>query len=209
MSEEAADKSREAQRAREREIILSILGGDPAAYRQLVETYQGRIYGMVCGMVRDPEEARDVTQDVFIKAYQSLERFRIDSNFYTWIYRIAMHRAIDHLRKKKRRPVQVYDDEVATHHGGELSPDHARESPDATLQRSRLRAQIQEAISKLSPDHRQVIVLRELEGLSYREIAEILEVPEGTVMSRLFHARRKLLEVMQPMLEREDIHVEG
>ncbi len=191
------------QRELDRELIEAIRAGDPTAYRGLVERYQGRVYGLMCGMVKDREEARDLTQEVFIKAYKNLDRFRLESSFYTWIYRIGMNLAIDHLRKFSKRRASEYDDGIASRDSdGGLAEGHTRGDPGRNLERKQLNETIMSALQKLSEDHRQVILLREIEGLSYKEIAEALEIPEGTVMSRLYYARRKLQQVLAPQLSR-------
>ncbi len=183
------------------ELVQAILDGDPSAYRGLVERYQGRVYALICGMVRDREEARDLTQDAFIKAYKNLERFRLESSFYTWLYRIAMNVAIDHLRKMKKRQHEAFDEGIASKDSdGTLIAAHDRANPAKELHRRQLNEQIFDALETLSPDHRQVILLREIEGLSYEEIAETMDIPEGTVMSRLFYARRKLRDVLKEHL---------
>ena len=183
------------------ELVQAILDGDPSAYRGLVERYQGRVYALICGMVRDREEARDLTQDALIKAYKNLERFRLESSFYTWLYRIAMNVAIDHLRKMKKRQHEAFDEGIASKDSdGTLIAAHDRANPAKELHRRQLNEQIFDALETLSPDHRQVILLREIEGLSYEEIAETMDIPEGTVMSRLFYARRKLRDVLKEHL---------
>ena len=196
--------SRTARQSAEqdRELVEAVRKGDPTAYRGLVERYQGRVYGLMCGMVRDREEARDLTQEVFIKAYNNLDRFRLESSFYTWLYRIAMNLAIDHIRKFKRRQTGEFDDNQAQWEAdGMLADGHRRLEPDRDLSRKQLHGTIMEALQKLSPDHRQVILLREVEGLSYAEIGEAADIAEGTVMSRLYYARRKLQKLLKNQLE--------
>ncbi|MED5372346.1 MAG: sigma-70 family RNA polymerase sigma factor [Myxococcota bacterium] len=191
------------QRAEDTAVVEAVLAGDSAAYRSLVERYQRRIYAMVTGMVRDKEDARDLTQEAFIKAFKNLERFRKDSSFYTWLYRIAMNLAIDHLRKHGKRKHAEFDEQIATRDGeGAIDERHRSLDPSKELQRKRLGDRIFNALDQLSPDHRQIVVLREVEGLSYKEIGEVLEIPEGTVMSRLFYARRKLQEMLQDEITR-------
>ncbi|MFN7145897.1 MAG: sigma-70 family RNA polymerase sigma factor, partial [Myxococcota bacterium] len=175
------------------ELVLRVRKGDGSAYRPLVERYQNRIHAMVYGMVRDPEEARDITQNAFIKAYQNLASFRIESSFYTWIYRIAMNLAIDHCRKNKRRKTSAFDEAVASRdEDGTIIELHQAESPQKALQRKQLHERIFAALDELSEDQREVVLLREVEGLSYKEIADTMGIPEGTVMSRLFYARKRL-----------------
>ncbi|MCB9765304.1 MAG: sigma-70 family RNA polymerase sigma factor [Alphaproteobacteria bacterium] len=191
------------QRTQDREAVEAVLAGDPTAYRALVERYQGRVYTMVCGMVRDREEARDLTQEAFIKAYHNLNRFRLEASFYTWLYRIAMNVAIDHVRKHKKHQATEFDESIATRDAdGGIDPNHHVGDPGRELARKQLQQRILDALDTLSPDHRQIIVLREVEGLSYKEISDALEVPEGTVMSRLFYARKKLQGLLKDDMPR-------
>ena len=166
-------------------------------FSSLGEKYQGKVYAMVFGMIRNREDARDITQETFVKAYRNLESFRLEASFYTWIYRIAMNLAIDWTRRAKRRATSEFDDSVASRDAdGGIAEVHHEESPSRSLERKQLRRQIMDALEKLPEDQRQVILLRELEGLSYKEIAEVMDIPEGTVMSRLFYARKKLQKLL-------------
>ena len=183
-------------------LVERIQAGDTGAYRQLVEKYQARIYSMIAGMVRDREEAHDLTQDAFVKAFKNLDRFRLESSFYTWLYRIAKNLTIDWLRKQKRRRAEEFDEGLAAREsGGTISDSHLKESPGKELERSRLKDRIFDAMETLSPEHRQIILLREVEGFSYQEISEVMDIPEGTVMSRLFYARRKLQGLLRKDME--------
>lgn len=191
------------QKAADGLVVEAVLAGDSAAYRSLVERYQRRIYAMVTGMVRDKEEARDLTQDAFIKAYKNLDRFRKDSSFYTWLYRIAMNLSIDHLRKFSKRKSVEFDENIGTGDGdGGLDDRHRIGDPSKELARKQLGDKIFDALDQLSPEHRQIVVLREVDGLSYKEIAEVLDMAEGTVMSRLFYARRKLQALLKEEIAR-------
>lgn len=184
------------------ELVKAVLAGDTSAYRGLVERYQGRIYAVIYGMVRNPEDARDLSQDAFVKAYHNLSRFRLQSSFYTWLCRIAMNVAIDHLRRRKVRQAEEFDDGVATHEtGGVISLAHHRNDPARELERKRLRERLAAALDELPEQQKQVIVLREVEGLSYKEIAEVVGIPEGTVMSRLYYARKKLQAALREEVE--------
>lgn len=179
------------------EMVRAVIDGDTTAYRGLVEKYQGRVYAMVYGMLRNREDARDVTQEAFVKAYRNLQSFRMDSSFYTWLYRIAMNLAIDHTRKRKRQHTSAFDEGIAAREdGGDISDIHHEDGPGRALERKQLYKQIMDAMEKLPEDQRQVILLRELEGLSYKEIAQVMDIPEGTVMSRLFYARKKLQKML-------------
>ena len=180
------------------ELVLRVRSGEGSAYRPLVERYQSRIHAMVFGVVREAEEARDLTQNAFIKAYQNLASFRIESSFYTWLYRIAMNLAIDSTRKSRRRKTTSYDEAVASRdEDGMILEAHQSESPQRALQRKELHEHIYGALDQLSEDQREVILLREVEGLSYKEISEAMGIPEGTVMSRLFYARKRLQGLLQ------------
>ena len=177
----------------DRGLVVAVLDGDATAFRGLVERYQGKVYTAIYGMVRNQEDARDLAQEAFVKAYQNLSGFRLEASFYTWLYRIAMNVALDHLRRQKLRRHEAFEEGVATKETGSVLSDGAhRDNPSQSLERKRLHAAILRALDDLPEDQRQVIVLREVEGLSYKEIADICEIPEGTVMSRLYYARRKL-----------------
>jgi RNA polymerase sigma-70 factor, ECF subfamily len=188
---------RAASREADAELLRAVLAGDGAAYRGLVERYQGRVYAMVYGMVRNREDARDLTQEAFVKAYRSLDTFRLESSFYTWLYRIAMNLAIDFVRKRRRRESGGFDEGIASRdEDGAIADVHNEEGPSRQLERKQLFARIMDAMDKLPEDQRQVILLRELEGLQYKEISEVMGIPEGTVMSRLFYARKKLQKLL-------------
>ncbi|MCO4744189.1 MAG: sigma-70 family RNA polymerase sigma factor [Proteobacteria bacterium] len=179
------------------EMVLAVRDGDTTAFRGLVEKYQGRVYSMLYGMLRNREDARDVTQDAFVKAFHRLDSFRLESSFYTWLYRIAMNLAIDLVRKRKRRQTTSFEEDIATRDGdGEIAAAHSEDGPNKVLQRKRLYKRIMDAVETLPEDQKQAILLRELEGLSYKEISEIMGIPEGTVMSRLFYARKKLQKLL-------------
>ncbi len=184
-------------RAADVELLQAVIEGDTTAYRGLVEKYQGRVYAMVYGMIRNREDARDITQEAFVKAYKNLKSFRLESSFYTWLYRIAMNLAIDFTRKRKRQGTSSFDEAVASRDGdGGISELHHEDSPSKKLERKEVFKQIMDALDKLPADQKQVILLRELEGLSYKEISDVMDIPEGTVMSRLFYARKKLQKLL-------------
>ena len=179
------------------EMIQAVLEGDPQAYRVLVERYERRIYFVVYGMVRNTEDARDLAQEAFVKAFQNLHRFRLDSKFYTWICRIAMNLSIDHLRKMKHRGHAEFDEMRSKSEGAQVVRLHSQNmDPSEAASRKQVLKTIMDAVDTLPDDQRQVLVLRELEEMPYREISEILDVPEGTVMSRLYYARRRLQELL-------------
>jgi RNA polymerase sigma-70 factor (ECF subfamily) len=180
------------------DLVRKSLAGDPLAYRGLVERYQTRIYHVCYGMVRNREDARDLAQDAFLKAYTHLATFRFSSSFYTWLCRIATNVCIDHLRKQKLRAADEFEDNLTRPGGdGVVKLSFYRSDPSKELERQRLQKRIMDALADLAPNHRQVVILREIEGLSYKEIADICDIPEGTVMSRLFYARKRLQQALQ------------
>jgi RNA polymerase sigma-70 factor (ECF subfamily) len=171
--------------------------GDKEAFRELVERYQRRVLAVVMGMLHDREAALEVTQETFIKAFRSISRFKGDASFYTWIYRIAVNLAIDHQRREWRRPLA--DSTRSTGNDGQtedlldrIGDEDPRGDPFEATKDSQLRARVLAAIDELTPDHKAVILLRELEGLSYEEISRVMQCSKGTVMSRLHYARKKL-----------------
>jgi len=176
-------------------------GGDRAAFHALFNKYQRRVYAVALGVVKRPEDAMDIVQDAFIKVHRHLDTFQGSSSFYTWLYRIVMNLGIDHVRKH-RKLVEWGDDvsldQVAGDHT--LLPKLSDGDPGRSVARRELSDKIRQALDTLPEYHRAVIMLREVEGMSYEEIAEVLEVPKGTIMSRLFHARRKMQDQLQDYL---------
>ena len=172
----------------------------------LFQRYHRRAYSLAYGVLHNTDDALDVVQEAFIKAHRYLDRFEGASSFYTWLYRIVMNLSIDHLRRKKRaRHVDFNDalkhlDDDPTSGNDSLLPRILGQNPGKSLVRKEIRAQISEALAGLSDNHRAVLVMRELEGLSYEEMAQVMQCSKGTIMSRLFHARKnmqkRLLEFM-------------
>jgi len=181
--------------------------GDRTAFRQLFDKYHRRVFAVALGVVKNPSDAHDVVQEAFVKVHRHLSTFQGASSFYTWLYRITMNLAIDHLRRKKvARQVDFdeslkRDDELEDQ--GNLAPVLTNSDPGKTQSRKELAAKIQGALSTLPEIHRQCILLREVEGLSYEEIATIMKVPKGTIMSRLFHARRKMQNALADYVDGE------
>jgi RNA polymerase sigma-70 factor (ECF subfamily) len=176
--------------------------GDPEAFRVLFDRYNRRAYAVALGVVKNPQDAMDVVQEAFVKVHRHLPHFQGASSFYTWLYRITMNLSIDHIRRKKNARNLDYDDQIAKddglHDPHNLAPSRGDADPDRNAARTELRGKIQEALETLPEYHRQVILLREVEGLSYEEIAKVMKVPKGTIMSRLFHARRKMQAALAP-----------
>ncbi|MCB9666508.1 MAG: sigma-70 family RNA polymerase sigma factor [Myxococcales bacterium] len=183
--------------------------GDMAAFEQLYKRHSARTYAVAVAMLRHPEDAMDVVQEAFINAHKHLHKFEGASNFYTWLYRIVVNRAIDHIRRRGRTRTVNFEDHAQVHPASihEAAPATlgtiAEERPQERLDQDELRTQLERAMEVLSESHRAVIVLREIEGMGYEQIAQTLKVPKGTVMSRLFHARRKLQVALGPYLEVE------
>jgi RNA polymerase sigma-70 factor (ECF subfamily) len=152
-------------------------------------------------MVRNPEDAREIVQETFVRAFRNLHGFKGDSSFYTWLYRIAVNQSIDFKRREAKRPQAEYDEaqspgDAALAFGGRVTG----EDPFDAIRNRELGSKIFEAIEDLTPDHRAVILLREIEGLSYEEISETLDCSLGTVMSRLHYARKKLQTRLKELL---------
>lgn len=189
----------------EREIISASLKGDREAFRVLVEKYQTKILRLVLQIVYSKEDAEDIVQESFVKAYLSLESFRGESSFYTWIYRIAFNMAIDFKRKVARRGGDAF--ELSDIESGKAVPSNINSDlPIDTVYRKEQSSLINKALNSLSEEHRTVIVLREIDGLSYDDIAQITGATLGTVMSRLHYARKKLqsaLDEIKPFTEQE------
>ena len=179
----------------DRRLIAECLSGRRDAFGELVSRYQARLYNAAMRLVDNPEDAADVVQDSFLNAFQALHTFKGDAEFFTWLYRIAFNTAIS-LKRKKRAAVSL--DGRGPEAG--LEPDDPSEyiKPGAALERGEEERQLQEAMNRLSHEHREVIVLKEIEGLKYEDIADILGVPIGTIRSRLHRARLELRELLQP-----------
>jgi RNA polymerase sigma-70 factor, ECF subfamily len=197
--------------ADDRQLVEEARKGGHAAFRQLVERYQHKVYAMALGMMRDPEQARDAVQDAFVKAYEHLGDFQGDSSFYTWLYRIAMNLCIDRARRVKRFAHVEFDDAL-THEDDDafaVSPHRLGFDPARALQDKEIRGRVGAALEQLSPTHRSVLVLREVDGLAYKEIAEVMNCSIGTVMSRLFHARKRMQEMLRNLVEAEGAEPAG
>jgi RNA polymerase sigma-70 factor (ECF subfamily) len=188
----------------ELDLVKRCQAGDTEAFDELVTRYRTRIFGMIYNMVHSEQDAWDLAQDSFVKAWRSIKRFRGHSSFYTWIYRIVMNVTIDWLRKKQVKGAGAeFDDAVELK---EIDPasrtvPKADALPFETMERSEIRARIEKAIAQLSPEHRAVILMKEIEEMQYHEIAEALGCSIGTVMSRLFYARKKLQTLLKDVYE--------
>ena len=177
--------------------------GDALAFEQLVIKYRSKVFSMIYGMVQNEQDAWDLAQEGFVKAWRSIHRFKGQASFYTWLYRIVTNVAIDSLRRKSFKKTAEFDDEIAATQvepGSKTMP-QPDPMPHQGLEREEIRHRIEHAINKLSPEHRAVIVMKEIEELQYNEIAEALGCSIGTVMSRLFYARKKLQILLKDVYE--------
>lgn len=184
------------------ELVRQVREGDRSAFRTLVERYQRKMAGLAIGMLRDPDDALDVVQEAFAKAYQNLGRFKGDSSFYTWLYRITVNLCIDHQRREGRLvrlPIGASDESDAPSVPA-VADESVGADPVRGAQDAELRAHLERAMAELTPEHRAVILLREVEGLSYDEMSQALGCPKGTVMSRLHYARRQLQDKLRELL---------
>jgi RNA polymerase sigma-70 factor (ECF subfamily) len=186
----------------DRDLVEAARAGDRDAFRTLFERYHRRAYALAFGVLRHQDDALDVVQDAFIKAHKYLARFEGNSSFYTWLYRIIMNLAIDHLRKHRRiKPVELDETSVEDASDDALLPKVLGGNPGRALMDKEIRARIDQALDELSDNHRAVIVMRELEGLSYEDMAQAMGCSKGTIMSRLFHARRNMQKRLLDLLD--------
>ncbi len=183
-------------------LVRRSLSGDEEAFRQLVLKYQQRVYAVSLGVVHNHEDALDIAQEVFIKVYNKLGRFRGKASFYTWLYRITVNLAIDYHRRKTKMATVDFDEKILDDDKrSDFKQSNIRYHPGKIAEDSELRAQIMKAIESLPPDQKSVIVLRELEDMSYEEIARVMKCSKGTVMSRLHYGRKKLQEMLKEYLK--------
>jgi len=186
----------------DQQLVERVQRGDKQAFGLLVAKYQRKLCRLLSRMIRDPAEVEDVAQEVFIKAYRALPAFRGDSAFYTWLYRIGINTAKNHLVSQGRRApttngIEVEDAEQ--YESGDLLRDN--DTPERLLQTRQIGEAVNDAMALLPEDLRTAIVLREIEGLSYDEIASVMACPIGTVRSRIFRAREAIAERLRPMLD--------
>lgn len=188
----------------DQELITRSQQGDRGAFEALVRRYQRKAVRIAFGVLRNSEDAMDAAQEAFVKVYRNLDKFKGNSSFKTWLYRIVVNVSIDQIRKRQRSRGVEYDDTYRRSdeaHVEPLSADTRPMHPGFFAENQELAAQLTQALEALSENHRTVIVLREIEGLSYEEIAQTLDCHLGTVMSRLHHARKNLQRALQPYLE--------
>ncbi|RFF26414.1 MULTISPECIES: RNA polymerase sigma factor RpoE [unclassified Wenzhouxiangella] len=191
------------EREVDQELVERVQGGDKSAFDLLVGKYQHKIISLISRYVTDHAEAMDVAQEAFIKAYRAIGRFRGDSAFYTWLYRIAINTAKNHLVAQSRRPPQSDVDAQDAEQFQVNSRLKEQDSPEHDLLRGEIERTINEAIAELPDDLRVAITLRELDGMSYEDIARTMDCPIGTVRSRIFRAREAIDARLRPLLDNQ------
>ena len=179
-------------REQEAAIVRKVLGVDANAFETLVLEYEKNVYNIALRMTGNSEDAADMTQEAFIKAYNSLQSFRGDSKFSVWLYRIVSNVCLDFLRSKNRRPTVSLSVEDDDGEDAQLDVADESQSPELLLDRKLTRDSVRRGLDSLPPDYRQILLLREIQGLSYDEIAQALSLEVGTVKSRIFRARKRL-----------------
>ncbi len=187
------------------ELVKRVQGGDKTAFDVLVRKYQHRIGAVIGRFVHDYAESQDIAQETFIRAYRALNSFRGDAQFYTWLYRIAVNTAKNHLVSMKRRPpTSDVDADDAEHYEGAYRM-HDSDTPEHELLREEIARTVAEVVAALPEELRQAITLREMEGLSYEEISETMDCPIGTVRSRIFRAREAIDLRLRPLMDSERV----
>ena len=185
-------------------LVRRAQAGDQQAFATLVERYQRKAFSVALGLLKDREEAMDIAQEAFVKVYKYLDHFKGDSSFYTWLYRITVNICIDRRRRLGSNPRgQVeFDEAVKRESEGEVGVLGTRlgSNPQKAALRGELMQKIEEALQQIPENHRAILLLREVEGMSYEDLAATLKIPKGTVMSRLFHARKKMQALLSEYL---------
>ncbi len=188
----------ESSEPKDADLVTRAQQGDMSAYEILVGRYRGKVYALAYSVVGNPEDANDIAQETFVRAWRALGRFRGQSSFYTWLYRIAMNLGIDLKQKHAHRPTVELDEHIGLEDKQDVDFLGGKsERPSAGVERRELQIAVRAAIEKLSPEHRAVIWLKEFEDLSYKEIAQSVGCSVGTVMSRLFYARKHLAKLLE------------
>lgn len=197
-SNKKQERAKEAEE--DRILIAQAQGGDRAAFRKLVERHQRRAFSIALALVRDENDARELVQDAFLRVYKGLGSFQGGSSFFTWLYRIITNLSIDLIRKPGRQIGELHEDRAEASDDQDIEfPFLSRvdgADPADVVRRREIAGRLQKALDALPPYHRGVIVMREIEGLSYEEMAQAMGVSKGTIMSRLFHARQKLQKAL-------------
>jgi RNA polymerase sigma-70 factor (ECF subfamily) len=198
------DEARRIEAEEDRALVLQAKAGDRGAFRRLVERHQRRAFAIAVGFVRDEADAHEIVQEAFLRVFKSLDSFEGTASFFTWLYRIVSNLSIDVMRKPSRRESESLD-VARVEDGGDLPLvahiDGA--DPQDIVRRAEIRVRLVAALDQLPPYHRGVILMREVEGMSYEEMAAAMGVSKGTIMSRLFHARRKLQRALADCYEEQ------
>lgn len=179
-------------------LVARARRGDEDAFGELVKMFHGRVYGVIYRMVSNVEDARELAQQTWVKAWQRLDSYKGDAQFFTWLYRIAVNSVLDQGRRSARRKEVSLDEEPEREPRPAVEwqgPDDGR--PDRGLERQEVQEAFERALDSLTPEHRMALILREVEGMSYREIGQVMKCRAGTVMSRIFYARRQIQEQMR------------
>jgi RNA polymerase sigma-70 factor (ECF subfamily) len=195
------------EREADQVLVRRVQAGDQAAFNLLVLKYQRKVLRLVSRIVRDPSEVEDVVQEAFVKAYRALPQFRGESAFYTWLYRIAVNTAKNHLVSLGKQPIRMTDltpdeDDTESFEARAVVADN--QTPESLLLSRQIAETVNQSIESLPADLRTAITLREIEGLSYEEIAEAMNCPIGTVRSRIFRARESISAALRPLLDTPD-----
>jgi RNA polymerase sigma-70 factor (ECF subfamily) len=203
----SASRSGEETREADLELVRRAQKGDAKAFEGLLGKYRRKVYGLAMGMVGNRDDAMDIMQDAFVRVYRHINSFQGDSSFYTWMYRITMNLCIDHVRKASRMRAAPYEDRLSHDNVDQgdfpILPVRHDVNPGKAARRHEIMRKVSAALADLPAHHRAVIVMREFEGLSYEEMAQVMQVPKGTIMSRLFHARHKLQKALAEYLDGE------
>jgi RNA polymerase sigma-70 factor (ECF subfamily) len=188
------------------DCIARVLRGDRDAFREIVERYQGRVFRLAAALLKNRTDAADIAQEALVRAYASLDSFKGDSRFATWLYKIVSNLCIDWLRRRQTAQseeldegLHAQDDSIAPG----LISGRLHGNPQSQALRRELAGKLNQALEGLPDKHRQILWLREVEGLSYEELSEVLDIPKGTVMSRLFHARAKMQSLLAEYMRDE------
>lgn len=199
-----AASNRKAEGKKDLDLVKRCQQGDELAFSELVTRYQRKVFTIALGMVKNPDDAMDISQEAFVKVHRYLGNFQGTSSFYTWLYRIIVNLCIDHIRKNSKHAKDEFDERIhakeSSSQPGVLSSALGH-NPSKELGRKELAAKIRMAIDDLPPYHKAVILMREVEGMSYSDMAQTLKVSKGTIMSRLHHARQKLQRSLGSYLE--------
>lgn len=202
----AAAAEAEAPDPSDASLVERSRAGDSSAFDELVTRYRGRVYAMIMNMVRNDADAWDLAQDVFVKAWRALPKFEARASFFTWLYRITYNVTCDWIRRRRLESAGEFDDAMGRESavpGAPTLPSRVA-GPDEHLESGEVLSRIHDALGELSEPHRAVILMREVDGMKYEEIAEALGCSVGTVMSRLFYARRRLQALLEDVYRREN-----